>query len=247
MLTSNDPKQDSILADTPSSQRQVESFTPCVRQNDRFVGPSGKPLQPGTINICNKIPFVVSNNGKIYNFTGGSFKQLYVTDPSEHKFLVSLANSQSTFSSIINSIINLLLRFGSKQTNDNVANEKQIQTIIETSNTEAFNNNVNTVLNVSTDTIADVDISDFADKSPDAVHHEHHDNMSQHENLFQDSIRNEMLTHYNRIVIGSFKEFCQSVNTNNLAEVLQALKELIFVLANRAPELALHYNMALEP
>ena len=34
---------------------------------------------------------------------------------------------------------------------------------------------------------------------------------------------------------------------NNLAEVLQALKELNFVLANRAPELAVHYNMMLEP
>ena len=36
-------------------------------------------------------------------------------------------------------------------------------------------------------------------------------------------------------------------NTNNLAEVLQTLKDLIFMLANRAPELAGHYNMALEP
>ena len=34
---------------------------------------------------------------------------------------------------------------------------------------------------------------------------------------------------------------------NNLVEVLQALKELNFVLANRAPELAVHYNMMLEP
>ena len=74
VLTAKDPNQDSTSADTPSSQRQVKSFTPCVRQNDRFVGPSGKPLQPGTIIICDKIPFVVSNNGKIYNFTGGSFK-----------------------------------------------------------------------------------------------------------------------------------------------------------------------------
>ena len=78
------------------------------------------------------------------------------------------------------------------------------------------------------------------DISLDAVHHEHHDNTSQHENLFQDSVRNEMLTHYNRIVIGSFKEFFQSINTNNLAEVLQALKELNFVLANKAAELALY-------
>ena len=83
--------------------------------------------------------------------------------------------------------------------------------------------------------------------SPNAVHHKTRNNLSLHVNLFQDSIRNEMLTHHNRIVIGSFKEFFQSVNTNNLAEVLQALKELNFVLANRAPELALHYNMALEP
>ena len=55
-----------------------------------------------------------------------------------------------------------------------------------------------------------------------------------------------MLTHYNRIVIGCFKDFFQSIDTNNLAEVLQALKELNFILANRAPELAAHYNMALE-
>ena len=97
VLTNNGPDQDSTLADTPSSQRQVESFPPCVRQNDRFVDPSGKPLQPGTIIICDNIPFIVSNNGKIYSFTGGSFKQLYVADPSEHTFLVSLANSPSTF------------------------------------------------------------------------------------------------------------------------------------------------------
>ena len=73
-----------------------------------------------------------------------------------------------------------------------------------------------------------------------------HDNLSLHENLFQDSVRNEMFTHYNKIVIGCFKEFFQSINTNNLAEVLQALKELNFVLSNRAPELAAHYNMVLE-
>ena len=76
MLTTSDPNQGSSPADTPSSQRQVESFTQCVRKNDRFVDPSGKPLQPGTVIVCNKIPFVVSNNSKIYNFTGDSFKQL---------------------------------------------------------------------------------------------------------------------------------------------------------------------------
>ena len=250
VLTTNNPNEDSVLADTPSSQRQVESFTPCIRQNNRFVNPSGKPLQPGTVITCDKIPFVVSINGKIYNFTGGSFKQLYVTDPREHKFLVFVAHSPSTFSSIINSVISLLprfSRFSSKQTNPNKTNENQVQSIIEASNTETFSNNSNADLNISTDTIADIDVSDLAYRSPNAVHHKTHNNPSQHENLFQDSIRNEMLTHYNRIVIGSFKEFFQSINTNNLAEVLQALKELNFILANRAPVLASHYNMPLEP
>ena len=191
MLTTSDPNQDSTLADTPSSQRQVESFTPCVRQNDRFVNPSGKPLQPGTIINCDKIPFVVSNNGKIYNFTGGSFKQLYVADPSKHKFLVSLANSPSTFSSIINSVISLLPRFGSKQTNPNKTNENEKQTVMETANTH----NSNIDLHVSTDTIADVDMSDFEHLSPNAVHHKLHHNPSPHKNLFPDSVRNEMLTY----------------------------------------------------
>ena len=122
-----------------------------------------------------------------------------------------------------------------------------MQLVIEVSNTETLINNGNKGLNVSTDTIANVDVSDLVDMSSNAVHHETHNNLSIPENLFQDSVRNEMLTHYNRVVIGSFKEFFQSINMNNLAEVLQALKELNFGLANRAPELTLHYNMALEP
>ena len=89
-------------------------------------------------------------------------------------------------------------------------------------------------------------MSDFEHLSANAVHHELHHNPS-HENLFPDSGRNEMLTHYNCIVIGSFKEFFQHVDMNNLAEVLKALRELNFILANRAPELASYYNMELEP
>ena len=108
-----------------------------------------------------------------------------------------------------------------------------MQSIIKASNTEAFNNNGNKDLNISTNTIANVDVSDLEDMSSDAVHHEMHDNLFLHENLFQGSVRNEMLTHYNRIAIGSFKEFFQSINTNNWAEVLQALKVLNFILANR--------------
>ena len=155
MLTASNPNQHSTLTDTTSCQRQVESFTPCVRQNNRFVNPSGKPLQPGTVIICDKIPFVVSNNGKIYNFTGGSFKQLYAADPSQHKFLVSLANSPSTFSSIINSVNSQLPRFGRKQTNTNTTIENEQQTIIETPKTS----NSNAELNGSSDTIEDTNVS----------------------------------------------------------------------------------------
>ena len=67
------------------------------------------------------------------------------------------------------------------------------------------------------------------------------------ENVFPNHTCNEMLSHYNHILIGCFKEIFQSVDTNNLAAVLQALKELNFVLANRAPELSVHYSIPLEP
>ena len=86
VLTKNGPSQDCSSSGTPPSQRQVESFTLCVRQNDRFVDPSGNLLQPGTIIVYNNILFIVSNNGKIYNFTGGSMMQLYVTDLASINF-----------------------------------------------------------------------------------------------------------------------------------------------------------------
>ena len=58
---------------------------------------------------------------------------------------------------------------------------------------------------------------------------------------------NEMLSHYNHIVVGCFKDIFQTVDTNNLSVVLQALKEINFILANRAPELSAHYGFPLEP
>ena len=58
---------------------------------------------------------------------------------------------------------------------------------------------------------------------------------------------NEMLSHYNCILIGCFKDIFQSVDTNNLSAVLQAFKKLDFILANTAPELAAHYSLPLEP
>ena len=58
---------------------------------------------------------------------------------------------------------------------------------------------------------------------------------------------NEMFIHYNHILIGCFKDIFQAVDTNNMPAGLQALKELNFILANRAPELASNYGIPLEP
>ena len=58
---------------------------------------------------------------------------------------------------------------------------------------------------------------------------------------------NEMLSHYNHILIGCFKDIFQTVDTNNLSIILQTLKKLNFVIANRAPELSAHYGIPLEP
>ena len=58
---------------------------------------------------------------------------------------------------------------------------------------------------------------------------------------------NEMLSHNNCIVIGCFKDIFQTADTNNLPAVLQGLKELNFILANRAPQLSAHYGFPLEP
>ena len=58
---------------------------------------------------------------------------------------------------------------------------------------------------------------------------------------------NEILNHYNCIVVGSFKDIFQGVDTNNLQAVLQALQELNFILANRAPKMSAHCSFPLEP
>ena len=50
-----------------------------MQQNDRFVEPSGNPLQPSTIIVCDDISFVVSNNGKIYNFFFLTFERFLFT------------------------------------------------------------------------------------------------------------------------------------------------------------------------
>ena len=102
---------------------------------------------------------------------------------------MSLANSPSTFSSIINSVISLLPRFGSKQSNTNTTIKNEKQTVIEATNMDS-----KVELNVSSDTITDMDVLDFKHLSAGEVHSELHHNPSPHENLFSDTVRNEMLT-----------------------------------------------------
>ena len=70
-----------------------------------------------------------------------------------------------------------------------------------------------------------MDVSDFKHLSAGEVHPKLQHNPSPHENLFSSTVRNKMLTQYNCIVIGSFKEFFQHIDMNNLAEVLKALRE----------------------
>ena len=88
--------------------KQVEVLTPCMKQHDRFVDPEVKPLQAGMVIICENLPFIVSANSKIYNYTGGNIKQLYIADPSKHKFLVNEANRPGTLSNIIINIYQTL-------------------------------------------------------------------------------------------------------------------------------------------
>ena len=102
----------------------------------------------------------------------------------------------------------LFLRFSSKQTDsDKHKIEHQVQSVMKASNSETLSNNGNKGINVSKDTISEVDVSDLVDLSSDVVHHDVHDIPCLCNDLFQNSMRNKMLTHYNRIVIGCFKDF----------------------------------------
>ena len=94
-----------------SQDKQVEVLMPCTRQHDRFVDPAGKSLQPGTVIFCEDLPFIISNNGKVYNYTGGNMKQLYIADPSKYKCLAKEANRPNTFTNILDSVLGLLPGF----------------------------------------------------------------------------------------------------------------------------------------
>ena len=60
----------------------------------------------------------------------------------------------------------------------------------------------------SVDTIPEDDVSDLANLSAGiSIHHDAWDTTSLQGGFFQNSTCNEMLTHYNRVLIGCFKDF----------------------------------------
>ena len=249
--------------------RQVEVLMPCMRQHNRFVDPKSKPLQPGTVIFCKDLLFIVSANGKICNYTEGNMKQLYVAEPSEHKFLVNEANRPGTLSNILGSVLGMLPGFAKNkimQSQNTKEIEEQAQatpeaSTIDTDSTldnlnsgkalKAGNNkdNVNKsnvflgyVLHSKDNTSDIVDFHANVSAQNDTHSSDHTEIMLQTHHA-----HNEMLNHYNHILIGCFKDIFQTVDTNNLPAVLQTLKELNFILANRVPELSAHYGFTLEP
>ena len=106
-----DTSNPSMPAPISMQDKQVEVLTPCMRQHDRFVDPKGKCPQPRTVIFCKDLPFIVSANGKIYNYTGGNMKQLYIADASECRFLVNKANRPGTLSNILESVLGMLPGF----------------------------------------------------------------------------------------------------------------------------------------
>ena len=264
-----DTSSPSTPAPISMQDKQVDVLKPCMRQHNRFVDPKGKPLQPCTVIFCEDLPFIVSANGKIYNYTEGNMKQLYKDDPSEHKFLVNEANRPGTLSNILESVLGMLPGFCRKQNNtshNTKESEEQAQATskaltIDTISTLDKSNSGKTFKagnNVDNDTENNVfignahntsDIVDFH-TNVSAQYDTHSSDLSSihTETMLQTHCaHNEMLSHYNCIVIGCFKDIFQTVDTNSLSAVLQALNELNFILANRAPELSAHYGFPLEP
>ena len=103
-------------------------------------------------------------------------KQLYITDPSEHKFLVKAANSPSTFSNIFSSVLGLLPRFGKRQSQmDNHKDEDQEQTAARASTIKmihTINRSKGRELGNNVDTASEGNASDLANFCADeSTHH----------------------------------------------------------------------------
>ena len=148
--------------------------------------------------------FIVSSNGKIHNFTGGNIKQLYITDPSKHKFLVKAANSPSTFSNILGSVLVLLPGFHKRQNQTNYSKdvEDQEQATTEASTIETINtihSGKCSEISNHVDTASKDNASDLANFCTiESIHHDMHDaGFFPTENIFPNCAHNEMFSHYN--------------------------------------------------
>ena len=102
--------------------------------------------------FCKDLPFIVSANGKIYNYTGSNKKQLYVADPREHNFLVNEANRPATITNILGSVLSMLPGFYTKQnstTHNPDKTEEQMSGTPEalTIDNASYTDNKNTVNN----------------------------------------------------------------------------------------------------
>ena len=132
--TSNSHSPISMPMATQDSEHQVKVLTPCTRQYGRFVDPQGRPLQPGSVIFCDDFSFIVSANGRIYNYTGGNMRHIYVADPGEQRYLVNEANRPCAIANILGSILRMLTGFHNRQTgsmcNPSESNE-QVSTMPE--------------------------------------------------------------------------------------------------------------------
>ena len=198
-------------------------------------------------------------------------KQLHVADPRGHKFLVNEAESPGTLSNILESVLGIIQGFHRKQSNTSHSSkeiEEQTPATSEASNIDT-NSTIDNINNGKThkegndiETIAENNtflgkVIHSKDNASDIV--DFHVNVNLQNDTHSSDLlpihtetmlqthymHNEMLNHYNHIVVGCFKEIFQTVDTNNLPAVLQALKDLNFILANRTPELSAHYGFPL--
>ena len=73
------------------------------------------------------------------------------------------------------------------------------------------------------DTASEDNASDLADfYANENIHHDMHDpGFFPTKNIFPNHALDKMLSHYNHILIGCFKDIFHSVDTNNLATVLR--------------------------
>ena len=107
-------------------------------------------------------------------------RQLYIADPSKYKFLVTAANSPSTFSNIFNSVLGLFPRLGNRQSQvSKHKDEDQEQSATETSTIETIcstNSSKGMDLSNNPDTIPEDDVLDLVNLSVDiSIHHDAQD------------------------------------------------------------------------